>query len=158
MPTTRQVVIGAAVAAAATAIALPAAGAAHAAPVTVYQIPATALAVSGLVVPGPYFATVTAQTTGKAGELKVAAPASPSICSSSAAGALVRINYLGVTTGRAGGVTVKPCPYYLDPTPTSAVIHPGNGQALLSIQVTGSAAYPNAGQPSFPGVATVSVP
>ncbi|NDK90056.1 hypothetical protein GYA93_10750 [Gordonia desulfuricans] len=158
MLTTRRLVTGATVAAAAAAIAVPTAGTAHAAPATVYQIPASALAVSGLVVPGPYFASVTAQTTGKAGELRVSAPASPSICSSSAAGALVRIGYVGLTTGRSGGVTVKPCPYFLDPAPTSAVIHPGGGQALLSIQVTGSAAYPNAGQPSLPGVATVGVP
>ena len=50
---------------AAVALAAVSTGPASAAPVSipVYQIPSTALAVSGLVVPGPYFATVNVTTT-----------------------------------------------------------------------------------------------
>ncbi|MFW0787703.1 hypothetical protein AAFP35_24670 [Gordonia sp. CPCC 206044] len=133
-------------------------GAAHAAPVPVYQIPASAVAVSGLVVPGPYFANVTAATTGIRGETAFSAPASPSICSSSAAGALVRIGYLNTATGRSGVTTVKPCPYYLNPTPVVSKVRTGSGQIIVTVQVTGSAAYPNAGQPSLPGIGTFTAP
>jgi hypothetical protein len=134
------------------------AGTAQAAPVPVYQIPATAIAVSGLVVPGPYSATVYAATTAARGQTAFSAPASPSICSSSAAGALVRINYLNVSTGQRGATTVKPCPYYLNPTPVVATVRTGSGPIVLTVQVTGSAAYPNAGQPSLPGVGTFTAP
>lgn len=148
-----------AIAAAATAAGIGlGSGQAHAAPIPVYQIPATAVAVSGLVVPGPYFAQVTAATTRVRGETAFAAPASPSICSSSAAGALVRINHLNVATGQRGTTTVKPCPYYLNPTPVVSTVRTGSGPIVVTVQVTGSAAYPNAGQPSLPGVGTYTAP
>ncbi|MEE3850203.1 hypothetical protein VZC37_07645 [Gordonia sp. LSe1-13] len=141
--------------AAAAASATVGAGSAQAAPPhTVFQIPATALATSGLVVPGPYFANVVAAPTNRPGQTAFSAPAPRSICSSSAAGSLVRISYVNITTGQSGAVMVKPCFYYLNPTPVVATANTGAGQVVATIQVTGSAAYPNAGQPSLPGVAT----
>lgn len=124
----------------------------------VYQIPALGLHVSGLVVPGPYFASVVARATVTPGEVNISAPADPTICSGSAAGSHVTVNYLNLTTGKAGEVTVKPCPTYLDPTPLNVNEKTGSGQIAVSIRVTDSAMSPNAGQPSLPGAGTFHAP
>ncbi|MEJ6548023.1 hypothetical protein PQI66_00505 [Corynebacterium sp. USCH3] len=155
-----RVLAGATALAASATLAVGAAGAAHAqdgAPLAVYQIPALGLHVSGLVVPGPYFASVVARSTGSPGEVNISAPADPTICSGSAASSHVTVNYLNLSNGRAGEVTVKPCPNFLDLTPVNAVAHTGSGQVAVSIRVTGSAMYPNAGQPSLPGAGTFHV-
>lgn len=127
-------------------------------PLAVYQIPALGLHVSGLVVPGPYFASVIARSTGTPGEVNLSAPAPAAICSGSAASAHVTVNYLNLSNGRAGEVTVKPCPTYTDPTPTDVVTDTGSGQVAMSIRVTGSPLYPDAGQPALPGAGTFRVP
>ena len=134
-------------------------GVAQAAPaaVPVYQIPATAFAVSGLVVPGPVFATVTARSLAPT-TTEFAAPASPSACATTAGRALVKISYLNVNTGASGSVTVKPCEYYIDPTPTSFVANTGSGRIVLTTQVIGSPFAPAAGQPSIPGIGTFHAP
>lgn len=124
----------------------------------VYQIPALGLHVSELVVPGPYFASVVARATVTPGEVNISAPADPTICSGSAAGSHVTVNYLNLTTGKAGEVTVKPCPTYLDPTPLNVNEKTGSGQIAVSIRVTDSAMSPNAGQPSLPGAGTFHAP
>lgn len=134
-------------------------GVAQAAPVAVpvYQIPATAFAVSGLVVPGPVFATVTARSLAPT-TTEFAAPASQAGCSTTAGRALVKISYLNITTGASGSVTVKPCEYLIDPTPTSVVAHTGSGRIVLTTQVVGSPFAPAAGQPSIPGIGTFHAP
>lgn len=134
-------------------------GVAQAAPVAVpvYQIPATAFAVSGLVVPGPVFATVTARSLAPT-TTEFAAPASQAGCSTTAGRALVKISYLNITTGASGSVTVKPCEYFIDPTPTSVVAHTGSGRIVLTTQVVGSPFAPAAGQPSIPGIGTFHAP
>ncbi|MGB7240367.1 MAG: hypothetical protein WBD41_30800 [Rhodococcus sp. (in: high G+C Gram-positive bacteria)] len=134
-------------------------GVAQAAPVAVpvYQIPATAFAVSGLIVPGPVFATVTARSLAPT-TTEFAAPASPSACATTAGRALVKISYLNITTGASGSVTVKPCEFFIDPTPTSVVAHTGSGRILLTTQVVGSPFVPTAGQPSIPGIGTFHAP
>ncbi|OLT54975.1 hypothetical protein BJF89_01825 [Corynebacterium sp. CNJ-954] len=127
-------------------------------PLAVYQIPALGLHVNGLVVPGPYFASVVARTTGTPGEVNISAPADPTICYGSAASSHVTVNYLNLMTGKAGEVTVKPCATYLDPTPLNVTERTGGGQVAVSIRVTNSAMFPDAGQPSLPGAGTFRVP
>lgn len=123
----------------------------------VYQIPATGVAISGLVVPGPYFASVVARPTGTSGEVSISAPASASVCATSAGNAHVIVNYLNLNTGQTGDVTVTPCDRWLDPVPMDAVAETGPGQVAMSIRVAGSPMTPEAGQPSLPGVGTFHV-
>lgn len=153
-----SVVLGSALAAAALTIAgAPAASAAPggptltSAPVSVYQIPAIGVQISGLVVPGPLLLSVNAWSPSP-GHTAFSAPASRETCSSSAAGSLVRINYVNVGTGISGTATVKPCPYFLDPAPTYKSVYTGSGPIVITVAIVGSWAYPNAGQPSLPGV------
>lgn len=159
--TSRTSTLARSVAGMCAAAALAAAGAGHAAaaPVSipVFQIPSTALAVSGLVVPGPYFATVNVTTTDKPGVVRFSAPASPSICATSAAGALVRVYWVNLTRMWSGAVTVKVCRHYLGSTPTSATHTVGSGRIVIHTQVIGSRLSPRAGQPSLPGVGTFTV-
>lgn len=129
-----------------------------AAPISVLQFPAVGLQFSGLVVPMPLTGSVTAATTDEAGITRLAAPASPATCSATGAGALVNVNWLNVTNGRSGSAKVKPCPHYLDPTPTHRDVNTGSGQVMVSIHLTGSALRPDAGQPSLPGVGTFTAP
>jgi hypothetical protein len=154
--------IGAAAGATLTAVALsvataPAADAApvgptlSAAPVSVYQIPALGVQVSGLAIPGPLLASVHASAPAP-GLTTFSAPASRETCSTTAAGALVQIDYVNVGTGARGSSTVKPCPYYLHPAPTHQTVNTGSGPVVFTVSIKGSYAYPNAGQPSLPGV------
>ncbi|GAA3958976.1 hypothetical protein [Gordonia caeni] len=129
-----------------------------AAPVSVLQWPAVGLQFSGLVVPMPVLGNVTAATTDQRGVTRLAAPAPPETCSATGGGALVAVNWINVTNGRSGTATVKPCPHFLDPTPTSRDVPTGSGQVMVSIHLIGSGAYPNAGQPSLPGVGTFTAP
>ena len=134
----------------------PAAGAAPigptltAAPVTVYQIPAIGLQISGLLTGGPLLASVQASAQAP-GLTTFSAPASPVTCSTTAAGALVRIDYINLSTGIRGSSTVKPCRYFLDPAPTHQTVNTGSGPVAFTVSLKGSSAYPNAGQPSLPG-------
>lgn len=128
------------------------------APIPVYQIPAVGIAVSGLVVPGPYTGTVLAQTGNVPGETTFSAPFTPSVCSASAGGALVRISYLNVASGENGSVVVKPCVNFLEPAPHQATVRTGSGLVLVTVSVTGSRFYPNAGQPSLPGAGGFMAP
>jgi hypothetical protein len=64
----------------------------------------------------------------------------------------VRIDYVNVSTGARGSSTVKPCPYFLDPAPTHDTVNTGSGPVVFTVSIKGSYAYPNAGQPSLPGV------
>ncbi|MCB1295149.1 MAG: hypothetical protein KDB67_10765 [Gordonia sp.] len=134
-------------------------GPASAAPVSipVYQIPSTALAVSGLVVPGPYFATVNVTTTDNPAVVRFSAPASPTVCATSAAGALVRVYWVNLTRMWTGAATVKACRNYLGSTPTSLTAIVGEGRVVIHTQVIGSPLSPRAGQPSLPGVGTFTV-
>jgi|GEM_PF-817840 len=122
-----------------------------AAPVSVYQLPALGLQVSGLAVPGPLFVSVDASSPAP-GQTTFTAPGSPTTCSTSAAGSLIRINYLNLGTGAAGATTVKLCPFFLDPAPTASTVATGSGPVAITVSIDGSNAYPNAGQPSLPGV------
>ena len=144
---------------AAVALAAVSTGPASAAPVSipVYQIPSTALAVSGLVVPGPYFATVNVTTTDNPAVVRFSAPASPSVCATSAAGALVRVYWVNLTRMWTGAATVKACRNYLGSTPTSLTAIVGEGRVVIHTQVIGSPLSPRAGQPSLPGVGTFTV-
>ncbi|WOC12408.1 hypothetical protein [Gordonia sp. MP11Mi] len=127
-------------------------------PISVLQWPAIGLQFSGLVVPMPLLGNVTAATTDKRGVTELAAPAPPTTCSASGGGALVGINWVNTTNGRSGSTTVKPCPNFLDPTPHTRKVNTGSGQIAVTIHFTGSRPYPNAGQPSIPGVGTFLAP
>ena len=123
-------------------------------PISVYQIPAVGLQFSGLAVPMPLVSNVLARSGARSGDVVFSAPASPSTCSASGGGALVRVDFRNLATGRAGAATVKPCPYFLDPAPTAQQVHTGSGPVVITVRLVGSHPYPNAGQPSLPGVGT----
>lgn len=122
------------------------------APIAVYQIPAVGLAVSGLVVPGPYTAVVQAATTTVPGETTFSVPFSPGKCATTAGYVLVHVNYLNVTTGDRGTAVVKPCPDFLEPAPSHVTVRTGSGPVAFTVAVEGSHYKPNAGQPSSLGV------
>ena len=159
MTTTSKIAVAAAGVGAAVALVAAGTAPAAAAPVTVpvLQIPSTALAVSGLVVPGPYFATINVTTTDKVGVVRFSAPASQSVCATSAAGALVRVYWVNVTRMWTGAETVKACAGYFGKTPVSVASPVGTGRIIIRTQVIGSKFSPNAGQPSLPGVGTFRV-
>lgn len=121
-----------------------------AAPVSVFQIPAIGVKVSGLVIPGPHLASVNASSAAP-GRTTFSAPARPETCATTAGGSLVRINYVNVRTGDRGVSVVKPCPFFLDSAPTHQTVRTGSGPVVFTVSITGSWAYPNAGQPSLPG-------
>lgn len=127
---------------------------------TVYQIPATALAVSGLVVPGPYFASVEVIGPSAGGDpdvVSITSPASREVCATSAGRALVTVDWYNLTSGAAGSETVKPCPF-TGPGSTYAEAATGSGPVVMTIRVVGPADDPGVGQPSLPGVAAFTVP
>ncbi|AEF40776.1 hypothetical protein [Hoyosella subflava] len=126
-------------------------------PVTIFQLPAHSLVVSGLVVPGIHAAAVTAASP-EPGHVTFAAPTRPEVCATTFGGALVRIDYLNIATGNAGTVTVRPCENFLEPTPTRATANTGSGPVVFSVGLTGTAYRPTAGQPSIPGVGTFTAP
>lgn len=144
----RVVAIAGAVAA---AIGVGGASTASAAPAPVYQIPATAVVVLGLVIPGPYFASVIADVQ-PGGVTRFAAPASASICSTTGATTTIAIGYRNLATGAAGSVRVKPCPDFMSPTASAADARTGTGPVVVTIDVVRTPGTPGAGQPSLPGV------
>ncbi|MFT3662836.1 MAG: hypothetical protein QM809_16075 [Gordonia sp. (in: high G+C Gram-positive bacteria)] len=150
----RTAVVAAATALSAAAATAVLAAPAEAAPLPVTQVPASGLQVSGLVVPAPLFVGITADSTDRRGWTAFTAPASPAVCSSSAAGMMVDVDYLNTTTGYRGHVRMKPCPNFRDPTPFRPVAYTGSGQIAFTSAIRGSWAYPNAGQPSVPGGGT----
>jgi hypothetical protein len=133
------------------------AGTASAAPIPVYQVPASGLAVSGLVVPGPWFVNIHAETTNVPGQVAFSAPTTPYYCSASSAGALVRIDYINLSRGNTGSVMVKPCYNFLEPTPFVANANTGSGQIAFTTNIVGSKYSPRAGQPALPGGGTLNV-
>lgn len=133
-------------------------GAASAAPIPVYQVPAGGIAVSGLVVPGPWFVNVAADTTNVPGQAAFSAPTARYYCSASSAGALIRIDYINLSRGNTGSVTVKPCYNFLERTPTVANAMTGSGQIAFTTSIVGSYYSPRAGQPALPGGGTLNVP
>lgn len=133
-----------------TASAAPVGPTLTAAPVSVFGIPAIGIKVSGLVVPGPLFASVNASSAAP-GKTTFSAPASPETCATTAGGSLVKIDFVNVRTGDRGTGLVKPCPNYIDRTPTHQTVTTGSGPVVFTVAITGSWAYPNAGQPSIPG-------
>ncbi|NLG55868.1 MAG: hypothetical protein GX542_09530 [Rhodococcus sp.] len=128
------------------------------APVSVYQIPAVGLGVSGLVIPGPYAAGVHASTTPVRGETTFSVPFSPSTCATTARDVFVHVNYVNVTTGDRGTAVVKPCPNYLEPAPSHVTVHTGSGPVAFAVSVKGAHYKPNAGQPSTLGVGGFMAP
>ncbi|MDN6438992.1 MAG: hypothetical protein L0K27_05930 [Corynebacterium nuruki] len=127
-------------------------------PVPVYQIPATALTVSGLVVPGIHFATVTATSTAP-GEVGISAPTSPEVCATTYVNKNVRVDYVSPATGAIGNVTVDPCPDSgFDTAPATAVATPGSGPLLMSVSVVTVGDGPFADLPALPGAGTFVVP
>jgi len=136
----------------------PGAGTASAAPIPVYQVPATGLAVSGLVVPGPWFVNIHAETTNVPGEVAFSVPTNPYYCSASSGGALVRIDYINLSRGNAGSVTVKPCDRWMEPEPMVANVRVGGGQVAFTTSILPSKYSPQAGQPALPGGGTLNVP
>lgn len=150
-----SVLTGAALAAAGLAVAgAPAASAAPigptltASPVSVYQLPALGLQISGLAVPWPLFVSVDASSP-EPGQTTFTAPASMTTCSTSAGPSVIRISYRNLATGAAGDTSVKLCPGPNNPPPT---VYTGSGPVVIGVSIAGSSAYPNAGQPSLPGV------
>ncbi|MFZ2510886.1 MAG: hypothetical protein WAW85_07330 [Gordonia sp. (in: high G+C Gram-positive bacteria)] len=141
-----------------TAAALAATGLASAAPLPVTQLPSSGLQVSGLVVPGPLFVGVTADSTATPGVTAFTAPATPPVCSSSAAGMLVTVDWMNLSTGQRGGFTVKPCPHFNNPTKVRTEATTGSGQIAFVSWIRGSSYSPNAGQPALPGVGTFAAP
>lgn len=150
---TRTTLTGAVGAVAAlSASAVVAAAPAQAAPIM--QIPAVGVQVSGLVVPGPLVVRVHAAPAAGEWETEFSAPADPAVCSSSAAGMLVRIDYVNPGAMRTGSAVVKPCPWFINPTPTHVKKDTGPGQVFVTAVIIGSPERPDAGQPSLPGVGT----
>ncbi|MFD4369105.1 hypothetical protein [Rhodococcus sp. NPDC058521] len=144
--------LGVATALAPTASADPAGPTIGPEPVSVYQIPAVGLAVSGLVVPGPYSASVQAETAAVPGETTFSVPFSPELCATSAGGVVIHVNYLNVTSGDRGTAVVKPCPDFLEPAPTHVTVRTGSGPVAFAVAVKGTHYRPDAGQPSTLGV------
>lgn len=125
-------------------------------PVTVYQWPAVGVKVSGLVVPGPFIAGVTARSVGP-GKVEFSAPQSPETCATTIRGANIQVGYVNLATGHRGGTAFAACGY-LDSLPTEATAHTGSGPVAITIGITGSGYMPNAGQPSLPGVGGFMAP
>ncbi len=115
--------------------------------VPVWHVPPTGIVVSGLVVPMPWFAVVYASSF-KRGEVTFSVPTSREICATTAASARVDINYVNLTTGKAGAVTVTPCPGSFEPLDSRyATAHPGSGPVALAVGIRGT----RASIPAIPG-------
>lgn len=119
------------------------------APVTVYQIPAIGLQVSGLVVPAPWPVGVAARSAGP-GQVELSSPQSPSTCATNASGAYLNVGFINLATGQSGATTFAPCGFF-GSLPTSSVVTTGSGPVAITVGITGSPQMPNAGQPSLPG-------
>ena len=126
-------------------------------PIAVMQIPATGVRLDGDFVPAPLPMAVKARTGRTPGVVVFSAPGSAATCKSSAAGAILKIRYWNLDTGRSGGTQVQPCDFLM-PVPTEAPVRPGRGRVAITLSISGSLLFPNAGQPSLPGVGTFVVP
>ncbi|MFC4604522.1 hypothetical protein [Rhodococcus kronopolitis] len=114
--------------------------------ITVLQIPANGIAVSGLVVPFPYNGTVNAEASGVPGETVFSAPLEGSVCSSSGFGfQLVRIGYTNVATGNAGSVDVQACNGLMGGPPDRVTARTGTGPVVFTVSVVGHPALPGFG-------------
>lgn len=149
-----RLLAGAAAAGATAVLAAPA----GAAPLPVTQLPSTGMQVSGLVVPGPLFVGITADSTARRGWTAFTAPATPEVCSSSAAGMVVVVDWINTATGQRSNFTVKPCPNFNDPAPVRTEVFTGSGQIAFMSWIRGSHYNPSAGQPAIPGGGTFFAP
>ncbi len=135
----------------ATAGMLAAVGAApaQAAPLAVPQVPLAATQVAGLGIPQPFTTRIGAETTGGAGEARLAAHSSVGYNSY---GSLVRIDFRNTRTGARGSVTVKP--FGNGQVPQTAVARTGSGRITYAARFvsTGTVAVvlaPTPGSGSF---------
>ncbi|SDD37762.1 hypothetical protein SAMN05444580_104111 [Rhodococcus tukisamuensis] len=112
--------------------------------ITVMQIPANGIAVSGLVVPFPYNGTVNAETSDVPGQTVFSAPLSDEVCSANGFGfRSIRIGYTNVATGDAGSVDVHPCTTFMGSPLDRVTAHTGSGPVVFTVSIVG--------QPSLPG-------
>ncbi|KXO88519.1 hypothetical protein AXK56_11195 [Tsukamurella pulmonis] len=100
---------------------------AQAAPLSVPQVPLTAVQVAGLGIPQPFTTRIGADTTGRPGEVRLAAHSSVGYNSYMS---LVRIDYRNLRTGARGSVTVKP--FTLGQVPESALASTGSGRVTYT--------------------------
>lgn len=152
MATAGMTTAGMTTAMASPSVAAPVGPAIRPAPISVYQIPATGLWVSGLPVPGAYSGSVLAQTSAVPGETTFSTQFSPEVCGTTAGGAMLQINYQNLGTGDHGSTLLKACDYFPDPAPTHATVRTGSGPVVFSVSVASANLALNKGQPALPGV------
>lgn len=142
----------------AAVLALIGAGTAEAAEdIPVQQIPASGTAISGLLAPGPWAASLRVTTTDTPGDVELSVPVTPEICATTAGNALVRVDYTnpGQTHGTA---FLNPCGHAVDPAPVAAVVRTESGFTHFTTTILGSQAYPNAGLPATLGTGSFVTP
>lgn len=129
-------------AAAAVTLAVPAA--ANAAPVQVRQSPATAMVSSGLAFPVLWRADVAVHTRAP-GVVGISVPTDPSTCMTNGYSTLARVDWVNRSTGARGGVTVKPCSNFADPTPVVADARTGAGNITFTTKLLRPMSTPGGG-------------
>ncbi|WP_156485672.1 hypothetical protein [Tsukamurella pseudospumae] len=92
---------------------------------------------SGLAVPMLWRANVAVQTRS-AGVVSISAPADGRICMSNGYATLIRVDYVNRTTGARGGVTVKPCQNFANPTPAAVDARTGAGNVTFTTTFVGA--------------------
>ncbi len=122
-------------------------GAAHAAPVGVAQVPATAIVSTGLGNWSVYSAALQVWAAGP-GRVVVSAPTAGPVCMHTV---FVRLDYTNLGTGRSGSATVQPCagPHAGE---RRVRLVTGPGPITGTIAIVGEAA-----SPALPGLASFSV-
>ncbi|AUN41406.1 hypothetical protein HWD35_11625 [Tsukamurella tyrosinosolvens] len=125
----KSLVTGIAAAGLVAGIAAPA----QAAPLAVPQVPLTATQVAGLGIPQPFTTRIGADTTGRPGEVRLAAHSSVGYNSYMS---LVRIDFRNLRTGARGSVTVKP--FTLGQVPNTAVAQTGTGRVAYTARFVSS--------------------
>ncbi|CAM3086884.1 hypothetical protein [Tsukamurella hominis] len=106
---------------------------AQAAPLAVPQVPLAATQVAGLGIPQPFTTRIGADTTGRPGEVRLAAHSSVGYNSYMS---LVRIDFRNLRTGARGSVTVKP--FALGQVPNTAVANTGTGRVAYTARFVSS--------------------
>lgn len=137
--------------AAAGIVAAAGAAPALAAPLDVPQVPLTATQVAGMF-PQPFTTRIGADTTGRPGEVRIAAHSSIGYNSY---GSLVRIDYRNTRTGTVGSVTVKP--FTQGQFPQSATATPGSGKVTYTARFVSSGTVATVILPT-PGSGSFQVP
>lgn len=141
---------GVAVAGAPAAAADPIGPTLTSAPISVHQIPAVGVQITGLGLPDLLFSSVNASSPGK-GRTTFTLPVSDAPCWTSAALTLVRINYVNLANGTSGSTSLRPCTPY-GSLPDAPTVDTGSGPVAITVAIVGAEGYPNAGQPSLPGI------